>query len=571
MIYKRLLKYLDPFTGRFVAALLCMGVYSGLTGAFTWILKTVIDKVLISKDMHMLFMTILYILGLSVLRSLSGFGQNYLTLYIAQRVTLRIREDLYEKLIALSHDFYSKHSTPRLMARVTNDVNALYNSLSRVPLNMIRDGLTVIIMIGALFYFNWKFALITVVLFPIASIPLVSFARKMRDASRKGQKQMGEVYSYLQESLMGMNIIKSFVSEEAEIKRFADENEKYYHTQHQFIRVDARSSPIMELIGGAAGVFVLWYGAKDVINGVWSTGDFMAFLLAAIAMYNPLKNFAQTNSLIQQAAAGAERIFEILDETPSIKNADDAAAMPAFSKEIAFNNVSFHYPDKTNVLTDFSLKMKAGESVALVGPSGSGKSTLASLLVRFYDPQEGSISIDGADIRKLTIDSLRSQIGMVTQDTILFNESIKYNIAYGLKGASDSEIFEAAKAANAHNFILKMPHGYDTLIGERGLKLSGGERQRIAIARAMLKNPPILILDEATSALDAESEKLVQEAIERLMSNRTVFLIAHRLATVRKADRIIVLDKGKIAEEGSHKELLEQKGIYNRLHTLQLQ
>jgi ATP-binding cassette, subfamily B, bacterial MsbA len=570
MIYKRLLKYLDEYTGRFLVALVCMGVYSGLTGAFTWILKTVVDKVLISKDMHMLTLTLLGILALSLVRSVAGFGQNYLTLFIAQRVTLRIRDELYEKLISLSHDFYSKNSTPRLMARVTNDVSALYNALSRVPLNMIRDGLTIIIMIGALFYFNWKFALITLIVLPLASLPLVTFARKMRDASRKGQKQMGEVYSYLQESLMGASIIKSFVQEKAESKRFNEENEKYYHTQHQFIRVDARSSPIMEFIGGVAAIFVLWYGARDVVNGVWTTGEFMAFMLAAVAVYNPLKNFAQTNSLIQQAMAGAERIFEIMDEKPSIVNAVDAVPMNGFSKEIAFNNIDFHYPDKEIVIGGLNLRIKAGEIVAVVGPSGSGKSTLANLLLRFYDAQSGSITIDGTDIRKLTLESLRNHIGIVTQDIILFNETARYNIAYGRRDATDDEIFNAAKAANAHNFILNMPHGYDTPIGERGLKLSGGERQRIAIARAILKNPPILILDEATSALDTESEKLVQDAIERLMEHRTVFLIAHRLATVRKADRIVVVEKGKIVEEGSHAELLEQKGIYSRLHSLQL-
>lgn len=570
MIYKRLIKYLDEYSGRFLAALVCMGVYSGLTGAFTWILKTVIDKVLISKDMHALFITILGILALSLVRSLAGYGQNYLTLYIAQRATLRIRNELYDKLISLSHDFYSKNSTPRLMARVTNDVSALYNALSRVPLNMIRDGLTIIIMIGALFYFNWKFALITLIVFPLASLPLGSFARKMRDASRKGQKQMGEVYSYLQESLAGAGIIKSFVKEDDEMKRFAEENEKYYHTQHQFIRVDARSSPIMEFIGGVAGIFVLWYGARDVINGVWTTGDFMAFMLAAVAVYNPLKNFAQTNSLLQQAAAGAERIFEILDEKPTITDAPGAARMDGFRKEILFKDVLFHYPEKENIINGLTLSVKAGEIVALVGPSGSGKSTLANLLLRFYDPQGGSVSVDGTDIRNLSLGSLRGHIGIVTQDIILFNETVRYNIAYGRKDASDAEIIAAARAANAHNFILNMPHGYDTPIGERGLKLSGGERQRIAIARAILKNPPILILDEATSALDTESEKLVQDAIERLMESRTVLLIAHRLATVRKADRIIVVEKGRIVEEGSHSELLEQKGIYSRLHSLQL-
>ncbi|MFH1368266.1 MAG: ABC transporter ATP-binding protein [Elusimicrobiota bacterium] len=570
MIYKRLLKYIDPYIGRFAVALACIAVYSAMTGALPFTIQWVLDKVLIPRDLRMLYAITMAIVGVSAVRSIAGFGQNYLTLYIAQNVTLKIREELYDKLISLSHDFYSRHSTPRLMARVTNDVNALYNSISRVPTNIIRDGLTVIVMIGVLFYYNWKFALILMVFFPVASIPLASFARKMRDASRKGQKQMGELYSYLQESLAGINIIKSFVRQKHEIERFKEENRKYYHTQHQFIRVDARSSPIMEFIGGAVLAGVLFYGGLLVTKGAWQPGDFFAFLTAAGLLYTPLKNFAQTNSLMQQAAAGAERIFEILDEKPSVTDVAGAVSMPKFSKEISFNDISFHYPEKNNIIEKLSLSIKSGESVAFVGPSGAGKTTLALLLARFYDPQEGSIAIDGTDIRKITIDSLRSQIGVVTQDTILFNESIKYNIAYGRDGASDEEIISAAKTANAHQFILKMPHGYDTVIGERGLKLSGGERQRVAIARAMLKNPPILILDEATSALDAESEKLVQEAIEHLMVDRTVLLIAHRLATVKKADRIIVVDKGKIVEIGTHHELLEKKGIYSRLHTLQL-
>ncbi len=352
--------------------------------------------------------------------------------------------------------------------------------------------------------------------------------------------------------------------------RFRKENDSFYHTQQQFIRVDARSSPIMEFIGSLAVSFILWYGGSDVINGVWTSGSFVAFLTAAFSMYQPLKNFSQTNSLIQQAHAGTERIFEILDEKPTITDLPAAAALPGFSSAITYENVTFHYPEKKNILAAVSLTIKAGEVIAVVGPSGSGKTTLANLLMRFYDPQEGRILLDGHDLKNLTLHSLRSQIGVVSQEVVLFNDTIRYNISYGSKDAPESELVAAAKAANAHQFIMKMPQGYDTPVGERGVKLSGGERQRIAIARAILKNPPILILDEATSALDAESEKLVQEAIEHLMEHRTVLLIAHRLATVKKSDRIIVLDKGSIVEQGTHAQLLSQEGIYSRLHYLQI-
>ncbi len=381
---------------------------------------------------------------------------------------------------------------------------------------------------------------------------------------------MGELYSSIHEMLSGISIIKAFIREKNEIERFEKENDKFYHTQQKFIRVDARSSPMMEFIGSLAVAFILWYGGKDVINGVWTSGSFVAFLTAAFSMYTPIKNFAQTNSIIQQAAAGAERIFEILDHQPTVKERGNPAILDSFKSEIRYDNVSFGYRPEREVLSGINLTIKKGEILAVVGPSGSGKTSLINLLLRFYDPQTGRILIDGMDIKDLSFESLRSKIGIVTQEVLLFNESVRYNIAYGKMGASEEEIIDAAKAANAHSFITKMPGGYDTMIGERGIKLSGGERQRLSIARAILKNPPILLLDEATSSLDAESEKLVQEAIENLMVNRTVILIAHRLATVKKSDRIIVLERGVIVEQGKHEDLLKNEGVYSRLHNLQL-
>ena len=569
-MYKRLLKYLDPHIGRFTVAVLCMAIFSAITGATMWLVKNIFDKIFIAKDMHMLYLVTLLIPALFLIKGIAGYGQNYLLYYIAQNIVRRIRNELYEKLVSLSHDFYIKNSSARVMARVTNDVAALQNALFRVPPSIIRDGLTVIVMIGILFYLNWKFALISLLVFPVASIPLAQYARKMRNASREGQKQMAELYSSLQETLSGISIIKAFLQERKEIDRFKKENDKFYDTQQRFIRVDARSSPIMEFLGSLAVAFILWYGGRDVINGVWSSGSFVAFLTAAFSMYTPIKNFSQTNSIIQLAMAGSERIFEILDQQPTVVESENAQDLKSFNSEIRYDEVIFCYRPDREVLKDLNLTIKKGEVVAIVGPSGSGKTSLINLLLRFYDPQKGRLLIDGADIKNIKFESLRSKIGIVMQDVILFNESVRYNIGYGKDDAGEEEIVSAAKAANAHSFIMKMPHGYDTVIGERGLRLSGGERQRLSIARAILKNPPILLLDEATSSLDAESEKLVQEAIENLMTNRTVILIAHRLATVKKADRIIVLDRGVVVEEGRHDELLKNEGVYSRLHNLQL-
>lgn len=346
MIYKRLLSYLKPHMKRFYVAMLCMAVFSALTGATMWIVKNIFDRVFIARDMQMLYLITCLIPVFFLLKGLAGYGQNYLLYYIAQRVVLKLRNELYEKLISLSHDFYAKNSTARLMARVTNDVNALQNALFRVPPSIIRDGLTVLVMIGILFYLNWKFALISIVIFPVASFPLAQFARKMRHASREGQKQMGEIYAALQETLSGISMIKAYMQENAEIKRFQGENEKFYFTQQKFIRVDARSSPVMEFIGSLAVGFVLWYGGKDVINGVWTSGSFVAFLTAAFSLYQPLKNFSQTNSLIQLAHAGTERIFEILDEKPTIKDIPDAKELVNFSSAIDFRKLSFHYPER---------------------------------------------------------------------------------------------------------------------------------------------------------------------------------------------------------------------------------
>ncbi len=547
-----------------------MIVVSGLMGVSMWLIKPVIDRVFILKDLSMLYKMLWLIPSIWLVRGLAFYGQSYLLQYIGQRVTQRLRNDLFGKLMELSHDFYHRNPSGKIISRMTNDLHVIQNGLLRLPLSFIGDTLTVIFLIGLLFYLNFKFALIAFIVFPIVALPLANFAKKMRAAAQKGQKQIAEIYHRIQEGISGISVIKSFIREEAEKKRFQRENEIFYGHQMNFVKVDSRSSPIMEFIGSLAITFIVWYGAMDVLNGAWTSGAFFAFLGAALSIYKPLKNFSNTNALFQQTVVSAKRIFDILDEKSAISDKPGAKELHKFESEIKFDNVIFSYDDNHPVIKNVNFTLKKGEKIAIIGPSGSGKTTLAHLILRFYDVTGGRILIDGEDIKDLTLTSLRKHIALVTQDIVLFNESVKYNIAYGNPDAADDEILEAAKRANAHQFIEKFPQAYDNVVGERGTKLSGGQKQRIAIARAILKNAPLLILDEATSSLDSESEKLVSEALENLMAERTVLMIAHRLSSVKRADRILVIESGSLVEEGTHEELLEQKGIYHRICQLQL-
>ena len=572
MDYKRLIKYAMPYKGRFVFAMLSMLIYSGVAALLVYLSKIIMDGVFVSDDpikaKTMLVQLCIAMPLIYVVKGFADYGKTYFLNYVAQNAIKDLRQDLYTKLITLSHNFYVTHTSSKVMSRVTNDINALQNALLKVPPTIIRDGLIIIGMIGGLFYLHWKYAFFIVVVLPILGIPIAQFARKLRKASKDSMVQISEIYTSLQEMLSGFTVIKSFCREKHEEKRFAVNNKDYYNVQQRIVRVDARTTPVMEVLSMTGVAVVLWFGGKDVINGAWTLGDFTAFILAVQQMYQPIKNFAQLNSTIQQAVSASERVFEILDQESKIFNLSNAKNIDSFSKDIIYKNVSFEYEQNKSILKNINIDIKKGQTVAFVGSSGSGKSTIANLLLRFYDVNAGEILVDGTNIKNLTLESLRDKIGVVSQDVFLFNDTVRYNIAYGKLDATDEEIEFAAKAANAHKFISKMPNGYNTLIGERGMKLSGGEKQRIAIARAMLKNPPILVLDEATSALDSESEKLVQEAIETLMKNRTVILIAHRLSTVINADQIVVIDKGSIAEVGKHQELLDRNGIYTKLYNL---
>lgn len=570
-LFKRLSQYLTPYTGKLSVAIVCMGAVAALNAGRIYLIKPLQDKVFVGKDLSMLKTLIWAVPLISLGLGLFSYAQNYLMAAISIRAISDIRRKLFDHLQDLSLDYFTGTSTGKVMARFTNDLSALQQVIARAPIYFIRDGLTAIFNIGLIFYLNWRFALMTLAILPFSAVIITVLGKTLRRYGRKGQEQMGDLFTVIQENIHAAPVVKAYTAEKVESARFQKSDERFVHLNLRFAQADTVSSPLMELVGAMILSLLLLKGGADVVKGVWTAGSFIAFIAYAVMTYRPLKNFAELNAQLQLGLASSERIFELLDRPTSITEAIDAKTLSKFSKSIAFDQVTFQYQGQNRpALEKVQLEVKAGEIVALVGSSGAGKSTMALLLPRFYDPTEGTIRLDGQDIRQATLSSLRQQIGLVTQEVLLFNDSIRYNIAYGKPDASTEEVEAAAKAANAHTFISRLPQGYDTMIGERGVRLSGGERQRLSIARAILKNPPILLLDEATSALDAESERLVQEALEHLMANRTALVIAHRLSTVRKADRIIVLDHGKIIEEGNHEALLARQGTYHRLHSLQL-
>ena len=570
-LFKRLSLYLQPYLGQLVIAALSMGLVAGLNALRIYLVKPLQDQVFTGHDVKMLKTLLWAVPVISLGLGLFSYVQNYLMSAIGLRATNDIRQKMFDHLQGLSLDYFTGTSTGKVMARFTNDLAALQNVISRAPIYFIRDGLTAILNIGLIFYLNWRFALLTMAVFPFSATIIVILGKTLRRVSRKGQEQMGDLFSVIQENMHAAPIVKAYTAEKMESERFQKSNDRFLHLSLRFAQADTVSSPLMELIGSLFLSLLLWKGGADVIHGVWTAGSFIAFIAYAVMTYRPLKNFAELNAQLQLGLASSERIFELLDKVPTIKEILEAKELPSFCKTITYENVSFRYPTQGRwAIEELNLTIHAGEIVALVGSSGAGKSTLALLLPRFYDPTSGCVRVDGQDIRQVTLGSLRHEIGLVTQEVILFNESVRYNIAYGRPNATQAEIQAAAEAANAHQFISHLPHGYDTAIGERGVRLSGGERQRLSIARAILKNPPILLLDEATSSLDAESERLVQEALERLMEHRTALVIAHRLSTVRRADRIIVLEHGRIIEEGNHSDLLTKQGTYHKLHTLQV-
>jgi ATP-binding cassette, subfamily B, bacterial MsbA len=568
--YRRLLWFLRPYIWpHFTVAMICMLIYSATSGALPFLTKRIFDDVFANRDEATLAFLPFLIIGVFAVRGLVSFGEHYLMTYINGHVITDIRNAVHGHILSLSISFFHRNSTGSLISRLTNDVGLISQALTDAVVSLLRDSVSLIFLTVAAFIMDPFLGLIAFVVFPLSVFPMMSMGKKIRRFTKKGQVTIGQLTSLMQEAIQGIRIVKAFGMEGYERNRFLRENRRLLKLGIRRGRVRAITTPAMELLAAFAIGGVVWYGGYSVIGGNRTQGQFMAFMAAMFLMYQPFKKLVGTNNLLQQGIVAAERVYEILDIQSDVQDKLEARPAPRLARGIEFHDVSFGYGAKL-VLKDINLRIEKGEMVALVGVSGVGKSTLADLIPRFYDVSAGKITIDGVDIRDVVLKSLRSQIGIVTQHTFLFNDTIKNNIAYGDTSKEMEHVIAAAKAAHAHEFVTALPKGYDSVIGELGMRLSGGERQRIAIARALLKDPPILILDEATSSLDSHSEKLVQEALEHLMVGRTVLVIAHRLSTIRKANRIIVLMDGAITEEGTHEELLAKKAEYNKLYTLQL-
>lgn len=568
-LYLRILSYIKPYMHRLIFAMFCTIMAAAGNLYIPWIIKDMIDEVLADKNGTMLNWIAASIIAIFVVRGLFWYGQNYLMSYVGQSVIIDIRAAVFKKIQRLSVSFYDKNKTGTIMSYVTNDVNALQSAMVENTIEMITEGFILIGSVVAMIYLDWRLTLFTVCTFPVVLWFMEFFGKKIRKTGGRIQECTADITSVLQESVASARVIKSFVREDYEVDRFDVENRANFRANMKNAQLMATLTPVVELVAAIGVTMIIWYGGNNVINGTITAGSLVAFLTYAVNISNPIKRLTRVIGNIQKALAAAQRVFMIIDMPEEIAESRDAKQLPEVIGKVEFQNVSFAYNDKGNVITDLSFSVKPGEVIAIVGPSGAGKSTIANLLPRFYDVNKGDIKIDGHSVREVTLDSLREQVGIVPQETMLFNGSVYNNILYGRLDATKEEIEAAAKAANAHDFIMQLTDGYETKLGDRGVNLSGGQRQRIAIARAILKNPRILILDEATSALDTESERVVQEALDRLMVGRTSFVIAHRLSTVKNADKILVLEKGNLVESGTHDELLALDGLYAHLYKIQ--
>lgn len=595
-LYSRLFKFLKPYVFLFVTAIICMLLFTLFSGFSIMTIIPMVDGVLSGNKLtfqttvpfpgkELLMRSLDYLNGfdrfkllnimvsfffvITCLKVLFDYLQQVLMEIVGQNATRDVRILLYERIQYLSMDYFSKERVGVLMSRITNDVNVLLDLLSGRFATSLKDSMQIFLYMSIIVVIEWRLAVIALIILPFVIAPIIKVGKRIRKLSKQSQEQVGDLNSILQETFSGIRVVKAFSMEQYEIARFTDVARHFAKLMIKSVKREAFLGPLTEVAGIVLAIFVVYYGSRRVLNGTMSLGQFVLFLGSLVSMVKPIKVIAKLNVTIQRALAAGERVFEVIDAKSTVVEKENATELAPLTREVVFDHVWFGYKRDESVLKDINLIVKAGQIVAFVGASGVGKTTLVNLLPRFYDPTRGRITIDGNDLRDVSLMSLRKQMGIVTQETILFNDTIKNNIAYGHIETSFDKIVEAAKVSNAHDFIMKLPQQYDTPIGDRGARLSGGEKQRITIARAILKNPAILILDEATSALDTESERLVQEALDKLMEHRTVFVIAHRLSTVQHADIIVVLEDGRIVELGKHDELLLRGNVYKKYYDLQ--